>query len=112
MGKAASDLQSDVDVLDGSITGTLKYVTGYTGYSESPELQVGNFIALHAEVTNVEGATITVTMTRTATLEDDGNVVARVADKDTQTLTFTATKEGYPDNVQTFDLSELVCLTE
>lgn len=112
MGKAASDLQSDIDVLEDSITGTLKYVTDYTGYSESPELQVGNFIALHAEVTNVEGATITVTMTRTATLEDDGNVVARVADKDTQTLTFTATKEGYPDNVQTFDLSELVCLTE
>ena len=112
MGKAASALQSDIEVGEDTITGTLKYVTGYTGYSESPELQEGNFLALHAEVDNVEGATITVTMTRTATLEEDGNVVARVADKDTQTLTFTASKEGYPDTTLTFDLSELVCQTE
>ena len=36
------------------INGTLKYVTGYTGFSGDPEEQEGNFLALHAAA---EGAT-------------------------------------------------------
>lgn len=41
-----SDLQSNVAVGADAITGTLKYVEGYTGFSSDPELQDGNFLAL------------------------------------------------------------------
>lgn len=46
LGKAVSDLQEDVVVGEDTITGTLKYVTGYTGFSGDPALQEGNYLAL------------------------------------------------------------------
>ena len=42
LGKATSDLQDNVVVGANSITGTLKYVTGYTGFSSKVEEQSGN----------------------------------------------------------------------
>ena len=47
LGKSVTDLQENIEIGDDGITGTLKYVTGYTGFSGSEELQSGNFIALH-----------------------------------------------------------------
>lgn len=48
LGKQVSDLQSNVTVAaDKSISGELAYVTDYTEFSSDPELQEGNFIALH-----------------------------------------------------------------
>ena len=47
LGKYVTDLQSDVSVKGNTVYGTLKYVTGYTGFSGLPEEQKGNFIALH-----------------------------------------------------------------
>ena len=50
-----TDLQEDVVISNGVISGTLHYVTGYTGFDAThPELQEGHFLALHAED---EGAT-------------------------------------------------------
>lgn len=48
MGKKAKLLQSGISInpVTNVISGTLKYVTGYTGYSGSSELQEGNFLAL------------------------------------------------------------------
>lgn len=47
LGETVSNLQEDIAISDDNeITGTLKYVTDYTGYSKSPELQEGNFLAL------------------------------------------------------------------
>lgn len=41
-------MQSGVTVSDaGVISGDLSYVTDYTGFSSDPELQKGNFVALH-----------------------------------------------------------------
>lgn len=54
LGKHASDLQEGIVVSGGVINGTLKYVTGYTGFSGSPDEQEGNFLAVHAAA---EGAT-------------------------------------------------------
>ena len=55
LGKTASDLQEGIVISNGVISGTLHYVTGYTGFDAShPELQEGHFLALHAED---EGAT-------------------------------------------------------
>ena len=50
LGKTVSDLQEDIVISNGVISGTLHYVTGYTGFDAShPELQEGHFLALHAE---------------------------------------------------------------
>ena len=46
LGKELTDLQTDVTIADGSITGELKYVTEYTGFSGDPELQEGHFFAI------------------------------------------------------------------
>lgn len=56
-GKTVSSLQENVVVNDDSISGTLKYVTGYTGFSGDTELQSGHYLALKLDVPN--GATTT-----------------------------------------------------
>lgn len=43
-----TDLQEDIAIGDDGVTGTSKYVTGYTQYSPgNVEWQEGNFLALH-----------------------------------------------------------------
>lgn len=114
-GKAVSDLQSDIAISEeGNITGTLKYVTGYTGYSSSPELQSGNFIALtladndFSEYTSVK---VGLDPTEGSGLieirnDPDHNFVARIADATTQKLVIVAS--NYLGSVtQEYDLSDL-----
>ena len=110
-GKHASDLQTGVSFGEDSVTGTLKYVTDYTGFSSKTAEQQGNYIAFHAS-TNVEGATITAKITKTSTLDSDGLAVFRVGNKDTQTLTVVASKEGYDTVTKNFALSGLTCESE
>lgn len=80
-GKVVSDLQEDV-VFNSDITGTLKYVTDYTGFSSETELQSGNFIAFHCES---DAETITAELIGgvggPVTLDESGDVVMRVTDK-------------------------------
>ena len=45
LGKVVADLQKDMGVSANNIIGTLKYVTGYTGFSGDPEEQEGNYLA-------------------------------------------------------------------
>jgi hypothetical protein len=91
------------------ITGTLKYVDDYTGFSGDPALQEGNFLVFHAAVPNVDDVTITATMDNTSTLDSDGIGVFRVRDKSSQTLTIVASKEGYDSVTKVFSLSGLTC---
>ena len=107
-GKVIGDLQSGITIGDDGITGTLKYVSDYTGFSGDASLQSGNFLVLHS-TTNHDGATITVTVTNPVTLDDDGIVVLRVADKDTQTVTISVSKEGYETVTKAYSLSGLTC---
>ena len=113
-GKSASDLQTGValNVAGTGITGTLKYVTDYTGFSGDPELQEGNFIVFHAAVPDVEGVTITAKMDNTSALDEDGIAVFRVRDKSSQTLTIVASKEGYSSVTKVYSLSGLTCQSE
>ena len=53
--------------------------------------------------------TITAKITKTSTLDSDGIGVFRVGDKDTQTLTVVASKEGYDSVTKSFALSGLTC---
>ena len=106
-GKTVGDLQENVVVGEDGITGILKYVGDYSGFSSKPEETSGNYLVLHCEVPEVSGATITVTVTKPTTLDTDGIVVLRIADKDTQTVTVRATKTGYEPVVKTFTLTGL-----
>ena len=51
LGKKAADLQSNIVIDDNAMTisGTLKHVTGYTGFSSKVEEQSGNYIALNVD---------------------------------------------------------------
>ena len=96
-GKEVDDLQSNIQINEGSqqITGTLRYVTGYTGFSGDPAKQEGNFLALDLAATpdgtavikaeviggDSEGNPVTV---------DDGILVTRVANRQ-QKIKITAT---------------------
>jgi len=96
---------------DDAITGTLKYVDDYSSAFSGDEAS-GNFIALHAEVPDVDDVTITITITNPSTLDEDGCYVGRIADKDSQTITVVASKDGYDDVTKVYDLSGLTCASE
>ena len=105
-----TDLQSDIVIGDDAITGTLAYVTDYTDFSEDTDLQKGNFLALHFGAP--EGYDITVSLgDDPIEVDSDGIVVMRIADKDTDIITATATM-GEDTQTLTFDLSGLTCETE
>lgn len=91
--------------------GTLKYVDDYTGFSGNPELQSGNYLAVHFEVPGVdpEDVTITVTVTNPSVLDPDGDIVLRIADKDQQTITVVAEYDGQTVEKE-YDLTGLTCL--
>lgn len=105
LGKVVGDLQEDVTVGAGNIKGTLHYVTGYTGFSSKTAERKGNYLAL--KCTAEEGATITVelingTVGHPVTLDADGVIILRIADKDTQSVQVVATKG---DITETLDYS-------
>lgn len=101
-------MQTSVEVGDDEITGTLKYVSDYTGFSGDPDLQKGNFLALKCD--SDEGATITVELvgghSGAVTLDDDKNIVIRIENKATQSVKVVASKDG--DSItKTFGLTGL-----
>lgn len=85
LGKDASDLMDGVAISNGKATGTLKYVTGYTGFSGDVSEQSGNYIALLAE--SDSGATITAEVVGgvhgAVTLDSDGILIARLTENAT-----------------------------
>ena len=95
-----------------SIRGTLKHVSDYTGFSSDPALSSGNYIVIHAEVPDEEDVTITVKVTNPVTLDSDGIAILRIADKNSQTITVVASKDGYDSVTKVFRLNDLVCRTE
>lgn len=91
LGKVVGDLQENVKVWDDQITGHLKYVKNYTQFSGDPAEQKGNYIALHAKVTNVEGATIKI---NNQTLDEDGIIILIIKNAFPKVVV-EASKEGY-----------------
>lgn len=109
LGKELDDLQSGVGVGGSDITGTLKYVTGYTGFSGDPAEQQGNYLVLHID-TDVEGATIQAELIGgkhgPVTLDSDRTLITRISNK-SQKIKITASKEGYPTVSKTYTLAGL-----
>lgn len=108
-GKTVSDLQDEIVIENNAISGTLKYVDDYTGFSGDVSLQSGNYIALHFSVPEVDDVTITVTVTNPVVLDEDGIAVLRIADKSSQTITVVASKDGYESVTKVLTLSGLTC---
>ena len=106
-GKTVDDLQTGVSFGNGTVTGTLKYVDDYTGFSSNVEEQTGNYIVLKAEVPEVSDVTITVKITNPVTLDSDGIFVGKIANKSSQTITVVASKTGLPSVTRIFTLSGL-----
>ena len=110
LGKSLSDLQEDVvfNPATGKVSGTLKYVTGYTGFSGNPDEQEGHYLAVKADVDGVSSVTYTTTTYKESTLDSDQILIYRVDGHDGIPLAVTAAKSGYTPVTQTFDLSGLV----
>lgn len=114
-GKTGNDLQTNVKVSRTAVTGTLKYVTGYTGFNSSePIEQEGNYLALDFSTDmDAAGATVTVELVGGTkgpvqlTHPDDMFCVFRVTDKNTQNIRVKATKDG-ATSTRELDLSGLV----
>ena len=109
LGKSASDLQTGIEIGADSITGTLKYVTGYTGFSGDSSEQSGNYLAFHAEADGSDSITIELingTVGHPVTLDSDGLAIVRITNKATQRLRVVAYKDGNTV-VKEYDLSGL-----
>ena len=91
LGKLVSDLQSNISIGSNGISGTLHYVTGYTGFSGDPAEQSGHYIALKA--TASEPARITAQVIGgthgAVTLDSDGEIICRIANN-SQSIRFIA----------------------
>ena len=101
LGKKASDLQSNIVINDTtmSISGTLKHVTGYTGFSSNVDEQSGNYIALNVdpEAGFPESMTVEVkngTSGPSKITAEDHQVVLKIKDTATQGIIIKATNNG------------------
>lgn len=108
LGKTIDDFHDDDVEIDGlNVTGTIKYVTGFTAFSGEPELQEGNYVVLHAAVPDVNGVTIKARHTLgDSTLDSDGILIVHIVNKNIPVV-FTATKEGYGKVVKSVSLAGL-----
>lgn len=108
LGKELSDLQSGVSVGMNDISGTVHYVTGYTGFSGDPAEQQGNYLALHID--SDEDTTITVELIGgthgPVTLDSDRTHIVRLRNKQ-QKIKITVTKDGYDTITRTYTLAGL-----
>ena len=108
-----SKLQSGIEVGKNTITGTLMYVTDYTGFSGDTSEQEGNFLAL--SLAAEDGVTITTELVNGKGLGPvtvtDGFCVYRITNPSTQIIKITFTKS---DTIETksYTLSGLICNEE
>ena len=113
LGKAVTDLQEDITVSNYAITGSLKYVTDYTGFSGKTAERSGNYLALYVDVPDVEGVTYVAHLLNgfsgPVTLDSDQVIVFRIADAKTQRVAITASKEGCRAVTKVYTLDQLVC---
>lgn len=110
-GKTVDDLQKDIKIGANTITGILKYVADYSTAFPGA-LSRGNYIALRFDTPGLTGVTITVQLTDPVALDSDQTVVLRIRDKDTQTITVTASKDNYTTLTRVYSLSGLILETK
>ena len=110
LGKSVSDLQEDITISkDGVISGRLKAVTGYTGFSGDSELQSGHYLALKLDAVGDEDAVKVEIIGGTSgevTLDSDRIWIGYIRNKQQQ-IKVTATKAGHPTITKIYTLDGL-----
>ena len=111
LGKSVTNLQSGIVVGPDSISGTLKYVTGYTGFSGDVSEQSGNYLAVH--IASDEADSIKIELlggtTGEKTLDEDGLLILRITDAQSESLKVTAVK-GTETATKIYSLAGLTLL--
>ena len=110
LGKYPVELQSDIVIGDSAITGTLHYVTGYTGFSSEPTEQKGNYLALRVTPEPADATVVVELLGGTkgpVTLDSDLNIVLLIKNKDSQNIKISVSK-GSMTNTKFYSLSGLV----
>lgn len=104
-----TDLQSGIKVGRTAVTGTLKYVTGYTGFSGNEELQSGHYLALHFAAEDADRITVQLINGDypPVELDEDGINIFRIKNKDSQAINVVA----YSENGVTSRIYDLTGLT-
>ena len=100
-----------MSVADGKITGTLKYVDDYTGFSGDPAMQSGNFLAVKFSDIDPNATSVMVGIEPGTPAVDiipdpDKNGVFRILNPTTNKLVIRVS-DGTHTETQTFDLSGL-----
>lgn len=111
-GKTVSDLQSDVAIADGAITGTLAYVTGYTGFSGDASLQEGNYLSLKLADDDATAIEISIGERGPVDVKEDGFIVIRLTAEDLSEDLVIADKNGVDVSTTTLDISGLTLAEE
>ena len=114
LGKTVKSLQENIVIGESEITGTLKHVTGYTGFSSNTSEQEGNYLALKIEAEPAEAETVVELVGGTkgpVALDDDMNIVLLIKNKDTQSIKVTTT-HNEESITKTYGLSGLTLETE
>lgn len=110
LGKTVNELQSDISIDDNVISGTLHYVTDYTGFNGSKvDEQSGNYLALKIDTGTDEAETTVELVGGTkgpVTLDEDMNIVLLIKNKDTQSVKVTVSKDD-EEISETYSLSGL-----
>ena len=109
LGKAVNELQRDVIIADNEVTGTLKYINGYVGFSSNVSEQSGNYLAIKIDTEPVEAKTVVELVGGTkgpVTLDEDRNIVLLIKNKDTQSIKVTVNNEGN-SSTKTYKLTGL-----
>ena len=109
LGKVVGDLQANIVVGTDKITGTSKWVTGYTGWSGKKSEQKGNYLALHFGCGDfVIGTSVTINVNG-VDLDPDGLFVMRFRDNSVHPkIVVKASKDGYATFTKVYDCSEIV----
>ena len=111
-GKTCNDLQTDVAISDGVVSGTLKHIADYTsaGFDMS---QGTNFLALSV-IPSAEDSVITCDFnSKTNTLDSDNTIVLQMTDaKKSLSVVFTEKVDGETVDTVTVALTGLTLATE
>lgn len=112
LGLHVNDLQSNVAVSTSNlnITGELKYVTDYTGFSSNPEEQEGNYLVLHADDPEADKIVVELIGGTKGPVELDSDrvIVIRIRNKDTQSVKVTSYVDDEVKETATFSIANLV----
>ncbi len=109
-GKSVSALHDNITGAGGTLSGTLKYVSGWTAFSNVAEYQSGNYLAIQVFLSDPDRITATLFKKGGANiskdLDSDKQVVFRITDPKSEQIKIVGFKNGDMQSY-TYDLSGL-----